>query len=60
MAIFIDCTLRDGSYVSKTNFTPKNVKRDFSIQDIILGINKIHSGDKKKVLKILGREYIQS
>jgi len=25
MAIFIDCTLRDGSYVSKTNFTPKNV-----------------------------------
>ena len=51
MAIFIDCTLRDGSYVSKTNFTPKNVKRDFSIQDIILGINKIHSGDKKKSFK---------
>ena len=25
MAIFIDCTLRDGSYVIKSNFTPKNV-----------------------------------
>ena len=38
---------------SNSFFKKKNINRDFSILDIILGINKIHSENKKEVIKII-------